>query len=240
MSLLLPIGALLLLGLGAGKSRATKRDETPAELAARIAREGKEIIKGERDAFSDDDVPAGPQPVSAPPASDVRGPSDQELLDAAVRAAVEQADADARSAAPLATPKPAPIKGRPAPKPKPKPAPIKGRPAPIARPAPAQAAPQPAPAPARQSAPIPPGYDPAAARRMAPQLARHLQSKGRSGYDRPMVRSFQTKAAITSDGIYGGATRGALLYFGAPANDTPAPFFPPLATAVYVPPEQRT
>lgn len=66
------------------------------------------------------------------------------------------------------------------------------------------------------------------ARRMAPSLAQHLSRAGRAGYDRRLVRTFQQKAGLTQDGIYGGSTRGALLYFGGSA--APAPFFPPLET----------
>lgn len=76
-----------------------------------------------------------------------------------------------------------------------------------------------------------PGVDLATARRMAPSLAQHLTRAGRANYDRRLVRTFQTRAGLIADGIYGGATRGALLYFQA--NNAPQPFFKPANTIPY-------
>lgn len=86
-------------------------------------------------------------------------------------------------------------------------------------------------APAPSSAP--PGYDPALARQLAPQVASSVRGK-KYGYDRALTARFQTAAGITSDGIYGGGTRGALLYYGA--TQVPNPLFKPNATTQYVPP----
>lgn len=99
----------------------------------------------------------------------------------------------------------------------------------------AQAA-EPQPAPAR----IPPGYDPVGARKMAPSLARHLTNCGktadarRSNYDRRLLETFQRKSGITPDRHYGGSTWGALLHYGG--KDAPPAFFPPLQIVAYVPP----
>lgn len=79
------------------------------------------------------------------------------------------------------------------------------------------------------------GYDPDSARRGAKSLASHLKRTGRAGYDRRLLRAWQTKAGLKSDGIYGGETRGALLYYGA--SDAPQPFFKPTNTIPYTPPE---
>jgi murein L,D-transpeptidase YcbB/YkuD len=60
-----------------------------------------------------------------------------------------------------------------------------------------------------------------------------MASKGRKyDYSRPLVKEFQTAAGIASDGIYGGTTRGALLYFGA--SRAPAPLFAPTSTVPYL------
>lgn len=103
-----------------------------------------------------------------------------------------------------------------------------------------QAAPAPAPPiaspPAVASAPAPvapPGYDPALARQLAPQVASSVRGK-KYGYDRALTSRFQTAAGLTSDGLYGGGTRGALIYFGA--TQVPNPLFKPTATTQYVPP----
>ena len=57
---------------------------------------------------------------------------------------------------------------------------------------------------------------------MAPGLARHLRRAKKAGYDRRLLRDFQVKAGLVPDRLYGGATRGALLYYGG--KDAPAPF----------------
>jgi len=91
-----------------------------------------------------------------------------------------------------------------------------------------------------QKAPNPPpyGYDPEAARREARALSNHLRRSGRANYDRRWLERWQRYAGVTPDRIYGGESRGALLHYGG--TDAPEPFFPPLATIPYVPPELRT
>jgi hypothetical protein len=84
---------------------------------------------------------------------------------------------------------------------------------------------------------LPAGYDPAKAKSRARALASHLAKKGPAGYSRAEVKSWQVQAALAADGIYGGSTRGALIYFGVP--DPPRPFAAPVATLPYVPPAQR-
>ena len=64
--------------------------------------------------------------------------------------------------------------------------------------------------------------DLAAARRMAGDVAANLRNKGKAGYDRKNLASFQEKAGITADGVYGPLAAAALKYFGASA---PAAFF---------------
>jgi outer membrane biosynthesis protein TonB len=94
------------------------------------------------------------------------------------------------------------------------------------------------PAQPSQSTPAtPPGYDPAAARRSASSIANHLQRSGRSNYDRRLLEQWQRQAGVAPDRIYGGATRGALIYYGV--KDPPGPFFPPTQTVPFVPPEKR-
>jgi len=63
------------------------------------------------------------------------------------------------------------------------------------------------------------------ARREAPALAKHLRTKGISGYSRQSLRDFQGHAGITVDGIYGPLSASALKYFGVP--NPPKAFFKP-------------
>lgn len=89
---------------------------------------------------------------------------------------------------------------------------------------------------AREQGRLPPGYDPDLARRTAQQVANHLRNRGRANYARKIVADFQTAAGIHVDGIYGGQTRGALLYYGA--DNAPPAFFQPTETQPYTPPER--
>jgi hypothetical protein len=92
--------------------------------------------------------------------------------------------------------------------------------------------------PTPQGPQIPAGYDPAKARTGASAIASYLAKKGPAGYSREQLRTWQRHAALTPDGVYGGSTRGALIAFGV--KNPPRPFFQPVATIPYVPPEQRT
>jgi len=110
---------------------------------------------------------------------------------------------------------------------------------------PQQAAAPTAPSLAPTTAPAvtapPPGYDPTLAGSLAHDLNRHLLAKVKADgarakwtYDRKLTARFQTAAGIDSDGLYGGGTRGALIYYGQ--SNAPAPFFDPKATVLYRPP----
>lgn len=83
-----------------------------------------------------------------------------------------------------------------------------------------------------------PGFDPLGARKGSSSVANNLKRAGRAGYDRRLLKSWQTKAGLAADGVYGGATRGALMFFGV--KDPPQPFFKgadgTLRTIPYVPP----
>lgn len=77
--------------------------------------------------------------------------------------------------------------------------------------------------------PLPPaGFNPATARKLAKQVAANLDSKGKANYGRDLMKQFQTAAGIDADGLYGGGTRRALIYFGVARP--PQPFFKPTAT----------
>lgn len=78
-----------------------------------------------------------------------------------------------------------------------------------------------------------PGYNPTSARKGAASLSNNLKRTGKAGYDRRMMRQWQTQAGLTADGLYGPATRGALIYFGV--KDPPAAFSGS-GTATYKPP----
>lgn len=94
------------------------------------------------------------------------------------------------------------------------------------------------PSPSADTPRLPAGYDPARARAMARSVANHLNNRKTAGYARELVKTFQRAAGIAIDGVYGGETRGALIYFGA--KDPPKAFFKPLDTIPYVAPEQRS
>jgi hypothetical protein len=83
----------------------------------------------------------------------------------------------------------------------------------------------------------PAGYDPVKARSRARALAAYLAKKGPAGYSHDELKSWQVQAAITPDGKYGGSARGALIFYGV--KDPPRPFFAPVATLPYIPPEKR-
>lgn len=90
-----------------------------------------------------------------------------------------------------------------------------------------------APSSVSQTPSIPDGYDPTTARKGARSVANNL-ARGIANYSRPLLKQWQKQAGLKPDGIYGGATRGALLHYGA--KDPPRPFFPPTNTIPYVPP----
>jgi murein L,D-transpeptidase YcbB/YkuD len=88
-------------------------------------------------------------------------------------------------------------------------------------------------APVDSTAVAPSGYDPALAATLAPALESHLRVK-KYDYSRPKLKEFQTAAGLKPDGVYGGGTRGALLYYGA--KSPPRPLFAPTDTIPYTPP----
>lgn len=66
--------------------------------------------------------------------------------------------------------------------------------------------------PSRQ-APMPPaGYDRIKAANAAGDIARHISLKGHN-YARKALKAWQTVAGVVPDGIYGPATREALVYY---------------------------
>lgn len=124
----------------------------------------------------------------------------------------------------------------------------------VLTPAPTPPAPAPAPSPGNvEVGPIPPapmppvdehedepaaavlpaGYDPVKARKMAKQVANNIQTKSHN-YDRAQLKQFQLAAGLVADGIYGGASRGALIYYGVPRP--PRALYKPTADVAYVPP----
>lgn len=108
------------------------------------------------------------------------------------------------------------------------------QPAPAAAPAPIATvtpAASPAAALAPESADVgpvpPPGFDPKLAKSMAKNVAKNIDAN-KSSYSRPLVRNFQTAAGLEPDGIYGGGTRRALIFYGV---ERPAqPLFKPTTT----------
>lgn len=180
-----------------------------------------------------DDSPALPTPPPAPVAVAPPPP-------------VVRAPAPVIAPPPAATPAPAPTPGvrapepppaviEVAPPPPPPPPPVDTSPALPTPPAPlpvtsATNAPTAGPA-AELSVPSspPPGFDAVAAAALAPAMAAQLRSK-QYDYSRPQLKSFQTAAGLTADGIYGNDTWGALLYF---TTDAPRALFKPTAPTPY-------
>lgn len=74
--------------------------------------------------------------------------------------------------------------------------------------------------------------DAAQARRLAPRVRHDLATRGRQRYDRALLTQFQSAAGIPADGLYGGVTRGALIYYGE--TSAPRPYVAPLETVPYV------
>lgn len=81
------------------------------------------------------------------------------------------------------------------------------------------------------------GVDLRQARRLAPRVAEDVRGR-RYSYSRNRMREFQRAAGLAADGEYGGATRGALVYFGV--SDAPPALFRPTATVRYTPPASAT
>lgn len=75
-------------------------------------------------------------------------------------------------------------------------------------------------------------YNEASARSNAPRIASDLKLRSRN-YNREALAEFQRSAGILADGLYGGETRGALVYYGV--HDAPGALFRPTATVRYVP-----
>lgn len=96
-------------------------------------------------------------------------------------------------------------------------------------------------APAAAAPPLaaaPQGYDPILAKTLAAQveadLRASIQKNKRYDYNRDLMKRFQIAAGLTPDGIYGGGTRGAMLYYGR--TRAPSPLFKPTNTIPYTPP----
>lgn len=111
------------------------------------------------------------------------------------------------------------------------------RPSTPAKPAPKPASMSVGPVVQRQAAAppaaaAPAGTDLAVAKKTAPDVAAHLKSKNRNTYSRDVVKLWQKRAGIASDGIYGRGTEAALKYFGA---KPPKAFFAQ-GNASYTPP----
>jgi len=81
--------------------------------------------------------------------------------------------------------------------------------------------------------PVPPsGFNPTSARKLAKQVSANIDSKAKL-YSRDLLKQFQTAAGIAADGLYGGGSRRALIFFGVPR---PAqPLFKPTATPAEYP-----
>jgi hypothetical protein len=92
----------------------------------------------------------------------------------------------------------------------------------------------PAPEPTTTQAGQPPaGFNPVSAKSQAARVVANLK-KGRDNYSRPTLSAWQRLAGIAADGIYGGASAGALAWYlqGTP-DVAPRPFFKPTTVTPY-------
>lgn len=76
-------------------------------------------------------------------------------------------------------------------------------------------------------------FDKVAARRMAPTVANNIANK-KASYDRKQLASFQEKAGLTGDGIYGPLSVSALKFYGVKAP--PKALFKGGKVSTYTPP----
>ena len=91
----------------------------------------------------------------------------------------------------------------------------------------------PGPAPVVPTIPAPSVAQLDVAAGLAVKVAQEINAKGKA-YDRNLVREFQRAARLGVDGLYGGSSAGAVLYFTGKAP--PAPIFPPMQIKPYRPP----
>lgn len=85
-------------------------------------------------------------------------------------------------------------------------------------------------APVEPTSALPAGFDPMKAKRTAQAVSTNITTRSYN-YSRDGLRAWQRAAGLTPDGVYGGATRGALLFYGA-ANP-PRALFAPTTTVDY-------
>jgi hypothetical protein len=189
------------------------------------------VTNGDDD--DDDDGPSdGGASSSLPPVPVVQvqpDPNAEDDIAAAARDAADQFEEDQKQAAAAAAARPPSVTAKPS-------TPITGPTIDVYA-GPENFQPPSASSQAPTSRPLPAGYSPVQARKEAVSLAAHLKRAGRAGYDRRMLEAWQKKAGLTPDRIYGGASRGALIYYGV--KDPVAAFFPPTQTVPFVPPEKR-
>ncbi|HKY36467.1 MAG TPA: hypothetical protein VJN18_11040 [Polyangiaceae bacterium] len=190
---------------------------------------------------------AAPPPEPPPPPDDSAALPTPKYTPTPVAPPQEPAPARRVVPAPIveAPPPPAPLPAPVQALPEPPPAPIESTPPPPPPPPPIDpnpALPTPAPAPLPKNAPTagpagetvapstpPPGFDPVAAAALAPAIAAQLRAK-QYDYSRPQLKTFQTAAGLTSDGIYGNDTWGGLLYF---TTEAPRALFQPTTPTPY-------
>ena len=210
--------ALLLLLLGSKKaSAATSPPALPAPMPRLVP------------------MPTGSTPGPAPSAVAV-SPAPQKVD---ITATLSDADAARAAAAAVASATHAPLSAEPS---TPAASPLTSVPTPAA----ASVVPAATPVPVNQVSPatplpastpsgpqLPSGYDPEAARRGAKAVANNVTSR-KYDYDRRLVKAWQEDAGLAPDGVYGGATRGALIYYGV--KNPPKPLFKPTETITYQPP----
>jgi hypothetical protein len=170
----------------------------------RIVEESREIVRGERDAYSDaPNVKVEPREAAvrvkveldklkANTTATDHAAEDAAALEAARRAAADEA------AVVTVKPKPEPVKPKPEPVVvvKPKPEPVKPQPL----------TPQP-----------PEGFDRTKAKNAAPGLAKNIKNNSYN-YSRDALRAWQKVAGIPTDGVYGPGSRNALAYYVGEKN----------------------
>lgn len=236
--------ALLALMAFAGASKAPKRKRRAAPTA-RATTPTPEATEQEPDAQDATDAyaRAGRGEATAEDyevlaeASEIEGDSDAAAQFAALAAEAPEAatladvdddtprdDSPGRTPAwdqPEATPPaPAPVEAAPTPEP-----------IPIVPQVPIEVvAPTPVPVIENGAPEVPAGFNPEEAQDGARDMSKYIAARG-FNYSRPRLRAWQLLAGIAPDGLYGGGTRGALLYYGV--TSPPSPLFAPRTTSPY-------
>lgn len=196
------LGVAIIAALGSGSRRSRSRNESPLPPTQSAP---AEAVNAAEDAVRNGTPTAEDYQVLADAADEAGAPD-------AAQALRERAE-EAPTRAEVATPAPSPVTYQPE--------------APTVQP---QSMAELRVTPVDDSSDLPDGFNPQVAKQTANAVAVNITTRGYS-YSRDGLRAWQRAAGLTPDGVYGGGTRGALLFYGVP--NPPRPLFAPTTTAGY-------